>query len=186
VWRSRDVRLEVWLTKDTLADAIVHLTDAWDVSLVVRGRSGATSLGSATRVAEDAWHNGVKTVIYGLYDRDESGMRAVRTIERELPQLTDMPVAFELLGVTDQQVLEWNLPTRPAKASDPEAKKFTGPAVELDAIPPDRLVALVKNAITRHIDPHAWEVEKAAEEEERKGLLALTSRPSIHVEEARS
>jgi hypothetical protein len=116
----------------------------------------------------------VRTFVYMLYDRDGGGRRASRTIERELPEhAPGVPIEFELLAVTDEQIARWDLPTRPAKKSDPEAAKFTGPAVELDAIPPDKLVEIVESAIVEHIDPHAWQVEQAVEREERAGLLRL-------------
>ena len=43
-------------------------------------------------------------------------------------------------AVTAEQIEEWNLPARPPKARDPEAKKWGDrPCVELDAIDPTRL-----------------------------------------------
>ena len=81
---------------------------------------------------------------------------------------------MERLAVTPEQIAAWSLPTRPPKKTDPQAAVWgERPAVELDAIPPDRLVALVEGAITRHVDARRWEVEKAIEVEERRGLLAL-------------
>ena len=78
-------------------------------------------------------------------------------------------------GHSTAQIAEWSLPTRPAKKSDPEAAKFGDKAVELDAIDPAQLTALVENAITSHIDPPAWQVEQAVEAEERRGLEALAA-----------
>jgi hypothetical protein len=52
-----------------------------------------------------------------------------------LSQFSDAPITFELLAVTEEQIIDWNLPTRPAKATDSEAYKFGADAVELDAIP---------------------------------------------------
>jgi hypothetical protein len=176
LWQAQGVRLEVWLEKDALADLIVDTTAKWDVPLMVsRGQSSATFLYSAAKVAEQAWvEEGVQTFVFMLYDRDGGGRRAARTIARELPEhAPSVPIEFELLAVTDEQIAEWDLPTRPAKASDPEAAKFTGPAVELDAIPPDKLVELVENAIVNKIDLRAWQVQQVVEAEERLGLLRL-------------
>jgi hypothetical protein len=78
------------------------------------------------------------------------------------------------LAVTAEQIAAWNLPTRPAKQSDPEAKKWGDrPAVELDAIPPDQLKNLVETAILENVDPEQWEIEKTIEAEERAGLRLL-------------
>lgn len=176
LWRGQGSRVEIWLEKDALADLVIDTTAAWDVALMVsRGQSSATFLYTAGQAAAAAWdRDGAETFIYALYDRDAGGRRAARTIQRELPQhAPGVPIHFELLGVTDEHVIEWDLPTRPAKRSDPEAAKFDGPAVELDAIPPDRLAALVETAILRHIDQRAWRLEQAAEREERDGLRRL-------------
>jgi len=109
--------------------------------MVSRGQSSATFLWNASKSAEQAWHhNGAETFVYALYDRDAGGRRAARTIERDLSEhAPGVPIHFELLAVTDDQISAWDLPTRPAKASDPEAATFDGRAVELDAIPPDKL-----------------------------------------------
>ena len=177
LWQSQGCRIEIWLEKDALADLLVETTDAWGVPLMVsRGQSSATFLYNAAKAAQEAWiSSSTKTFIYALYDRDAGGRRAARTIQRDITAFAPgVPIGFSLLGVTDQQVLDWDLPTRPAKRSDPEAHKFDGRAVELDAIPPDNLASLVEDAIIDHIDPHAWEVEQAVEREERDGLLRLT------------
>lgn len=179
LWQQQGVRIEVWLEKDALADIVVDVTSRWDVALMVsRGQSSATFLWNAAKAAQQAWDvDGVERFVYALYDRDAGGRRAARTIGRDLPEhAPEVPMHFELLGVTDWQVEAWSLPTRPAKTSDPEAAKFEGPAVELDAIPPDTLREIVDDAIVAHVDGHAWSVEKAIEDEERRGLLALGGR----------
>jgi hypothetical protein len=176
LWWAQGKRIEIWLEKDALADIVVDVTSKWDVPLMVsRGQSSATFLWNAAQAAKLAWEaEQVETFVYALYDRDAGGRRAARAIETELPNYAaGVPIHFELLAVTDGQIERWNLPMRPAKASDPEAAKFTGPAVELDAIPPDKLVEIVESAIVEHIDPHAWQVEQAVEREERAGLLRL-------------
>jgi hypothetical protein len=176
LWRRQRKRIEVWLEKDALADIVVDVTSKWDVPLMVsRGQSSATFFWNAAQTAQRAWQaDGIETYVYALYDLDAGGRRAARAIEAELPRYAPgVPIHFELLGVTAEQATTWDLPTRPAKKSDPEAAKFKGPAVELDAIPPDELVRLVDDAILAHVDAQAWAVEQAAEQEERDGLLRL-------------
>ena len=176
LWQEQDVRIEIWLEKDALADVIVDVTDRWDVSLMVsRGQSSATFLHSAAMTAKAAFENkGLTTHIYALYDYDAGGERAFRTVERELPEYApDVPINVERLAVTDWQIAKLALPTRPAKRSDPEAATWGDIAIELDAIDPATLVEIVEEAIVEHVDEHAWLVEQRVEQEERKGLLAL-------------
>jgi hypothetical protein len=149
----------------------------WDVALMVsRGQSSATFLHAAAKAAEAAYeHDGTRTVVYALYDFDAGGARAARAIEEQLPEFAPgVPISFERLAVTPAQIAAWSLPTRPPKPKDPEAATWGGkPCVELDAIEPNRLMALVEDAIKRHVDRRQWEIEQAVEAEERKGLLAL-------------
>jgi hypothetical protein len=150
LWRSLLLRIEVWLEKDALAGVIAPVTERWDVSLIVsRGTSSATFLHAATETARQAWVRAqTRTVVLALYDYDAAGRRAFRAIERALCEddFAAPPTTVDLIAVTEEQIDEWDLPTRPAKASDPEAHKFGAEAVELDAIPPDRLQALVDDA----------------------------------------
>lgn len=183
LWQDKGVRIEVWLEKDALADLVFEITARWDVGLMVsRGQSSTTFLYAAAKNAEEAWEaDGAETFVYALYDFDAGGMRAANAVEHELPTYApDTPIRFERLAVTEDQIYDWDLPTRPAKRSDPEAAKFAAEygseAVELDAINPDQLKGLVDEAIQSHVDPHAYRVEKSVEAEERRGLRALADR----------
>jgi hypothetical protein len=177
LWRSQGVRIEVWCEKDALAGVVMEATVPWDVALMVsRGTSSATFLYEAAKATEEAWEEAdVETVILALYDHDAAGARAARTVENGFVEYApDVPVEFELLAVTEDQIDAWNLPTRPAKKTDPEAAKFGADAVELDAIPPDRLIALVEEAIESYVDEDAWEKEKVFEKSERELLRRMT------------
>jgi hypothetical protein len=82
-------------------------------------------------------------------------------------------VVFARLAVTEDQIRRWGLPTRPTKQTDSRAAKFRGGSVEVDAIPAGQLRQIVEDAITRHIEPEAWQVTQAAEESEREILTRL-------------
>jgi hypothetical protein len=132
LWQGQQLRAEVWLEKDALAAIVQQATAPWDVPLMVsRGTSSATFLWSAAQTAAAAWDAGVETVVFALYDFDAAGHRAARSVERGLREhAAGVPMTFDLLAVTEEQVIEWNLPTRPAKATDPEAHKWGTGAVE--------------------------------------------------------
>src|SRR5271170_2312168 len=94
----------------------------------------------------------------------------------------DAEIHFERIAVTLEQIRDWDLPTRPTKASDSRSKGFGDISVELDAIPPDRLRELVNTAIERHLPPHQLSVLKIAEAEERKLLHGLVGMMAAHME----
>jgi hypothetical protein len=170
LWRSQGVRIEVWLEKDALQGIVSDVTYEWGVRLMVsRGQSSETFCYDAAREAWEAWDRaGVETVVYALYDSDRSGRNAATKIEQKLRRYSnDAPITFELLAVTDDQIEEWDLPTRPAKENKHEI------AVELDAIPPDKLIGLVESAIIGHVDADAWSKERVVEKSERDLLLRM-------------
>jgi hypothetical protein len=167
VWRDQPVYVEFWIEKDALAGTIYDVTAQYDVPLMVaRGYSSLTFLHAA---AEAIKANGKPAYIYHLGDWDPSGQGAADHIERKLREYAPgMLIYFEKLAVTERQIIEWNLPTRPTKQSDSRAKRWRGDSVELDAIPPNLLRQLVRDSIERHISPERLRVIEVAETSERE------------------
>ena len=82
----------------------------------------------------------VPTYIYHLGDFDPSGVNAGEKIEDTLRELApDAEIYLERMAVTEEQIADWDLPTRPTKTSDTRSKGFGDISVELDAIEPNRL-----------------------------------------------
>jgi hypothetical protein len=169
LWAAMPVYVEVWCEKDALAGVLVEETDPYDVPLMVaRGYASISFLHSAAATIET---KGKPAFIYHFGDLDPSGQDAARDIDAKLRRYApDAEIHFERPAVTRAQVEEWNLPSRPTKTTDPRAKKFVGTSVELDAIPANRLRALVRECIERHIDQEQLAVLRAAEESERETL----------------
>jgi hypothetical protein len=170
LWAAAPVYVEVWCEKDALAGVLIEETEPYDVPLMVaRGYASISFLHSAAKAIEA---KGKPTYIYHFGDLDPSGVDAARDIEAKLRRYAPgAEVHFERPAVTRQQVVDWNLPTRPTKTTDPRAKKFAGTSVELDAIPAATLRGLVRDAVERHIDKQQIDLLKIAEASERE-LLA--------------
>jgi hypothetical protein len=179
VWRDENVYVEFWLEKDALAGTIYDVTREYDAPLMVaRGYSSLTFLHSAA----DAIKNiGKPAYIYHLGDWDPSGQNAADHIERKLREYAPgVPIHFEKLAVTEQQIIDWKLPTRPTKTSDSRSKNWKGDSVELDAIDPNILRQLVRDRIERHISPQRLAVIEAAEQSEREAAaIWLTIREAV-------
>jgi hypothetical protein len=82
-------------------------------------------------------------------------------------------VVFARLAVTEAQIRELNLPTRPTKQTDTRARSFDGGSVEVDAVPPTVLRQIVEDAVTRHVEPGAYRIHQAAEQSERDILTSM-------------
>src|SRR5262249_8631393 len=119
------------------------------------------------------------TRIYMFGDYDPSGRDIIRFISEEMRGYAaevdpDVDIEFEVAAVTADQIDKWDLPGHPAKTSDSRYSRYgISHAVELEAIPPDRLRGLVRNCITSHIDPGAYQRLKEVEKAERETLLSI-------------
>src|SRR5262249_14445233 len=150
LWADADSYVETWLEKDALAGVIYPVTSMFDVPLMVA--RGYASLSFLYNAAEYINALDVPAHIYHLGDFDPSGVNAGEKIEETLRELApDAEIYFERIAVTEQQIDDWNLPTRPTKKSDTRSKGFGDISVELDAIEPNRLRNLVQETIEQHL-----------------------------------
>jgi hypothetical protein len=170
LWVVQPVYVEVWCEKDALAGVLFDVTRKWDVPLMVsRGFSSLSFLHSAAENIEA--HEGKTAYLYYFGDHDPSGRAIDRVIERTLGELApDSSIAFKRVAVTEDQIEEWNLPTRPTKTSDSRSKNFRGRSVEVDAIPPDTLRSIAEECITRHLDDDVYNAIRGTEQVERETL----------------
>jgi len=175
LWTNADSYVEIWLEKDALAGVILPVTSMYDVPLMVaRGYASLSFLYNAAEYINDL---DVPTFIYHCGDFDPSGVNAGEKIEETLHDLApDADITFERIAVTPEQITAWALPTRPTKGSDTRSKNFGEISVELDAIEPNQLRALVQQAIELHLPPDQFEILKAAEESERDIITRLVGK----------
>lgn len=179
VWIELACRVFIVLEKDALAGVVGDVTEEYDVPLLIT--RGFSSLSFVHRVAEDInfyAERGIMTYVYALGDWDPSGLKAHQAFEKRLsewcPASDDKHCfVFKRLGVTRDQIAEWDLPTRPTKESTHAVGWEGGDSVELDAVPPDTLRALVLADIERHIPEGHMRTLQVAEESERSYLAEL-------------
>ena len=177
LWTDADSYVEIWLEKDALAGVIYPITSMYDVPLMVaRGYASLSFLHSAAEYIDQLE---VPTYIYHLGDFDPSGVNAGEKIEETLNELVpDAVIYFERIAVNEEQIDAWSLPTRPTKTSDTRSKGFGDISVELDAIEPNQLRAIVQEAIEVHLPAEQFEVLKAAEQSEREIISRLVGKMS--------
>lgn len=172
LWAEADAYVEIWLEKDALSGVVMPVTSLYDVPLMVaRGYASLSFLHSAAEAISDLY---VPAYIYHLGDFDPSGVNAAEKIEQTLRELAPAAeIHFERIAVTPEQIRMWNLPTRPTKTSDSRARGFGAISVELDAIAPTDLRALVRGAIENHLPASEFAVLQAAEASERSLINGL-------------
>ncbi len=174
LWREQPVYAEVWCEKDTIASILSQITMQFDVPLMVaRGFSSLTFIYGAAEIIKS--QNKPTHILY-FGDHDPSGKSISTVLERDLRDFSDgADISFTRLAITEQQIIDLNLPTRPTKKTDSRAKNFIGESVEVDAISATDLQDLVTNAIVELINPDAYWAVKAAEDSERESLSRFVS-----------
>jgi hypothetical protein len=163
----------VWCEKDALAGLLADETDPYDVPLMVaRGFSSETYLYNAAEQIRAAKR---PAYVYHFGDHDPSGVAATHDIEKKLRVFAPgCEINFERIAVTEQQIVDMKLPTRPTKREgNSHARGFVGDSVDLDAMPPAELRALVRECIERHVPPGYMDSLKVAEKSEREIVTRL-------------
>jgi hypothetical protein len=176
-WANSEVNVEVWLEKDALKGVLIP-TVVNECGLGLHVTRGFASITYLQEAAEQIEADGRPTYVYVLTDFDPSGVVIAEKIEEELTERAPLSdITVERLAVNRQQIERWNLPTRPTKTSDTRARRFRQvhgtDSVELDAIPPDELRRLVKDAIDSHMEPWRLQQFRMVEREERQTLKSM-------------
>lgn len=182
LWSSQPARVEVWCEKETLLGPLRMVSDTWDVPIYpCKGYPSLTFLHDAAEDIAHAARHGKRTHILYVGDYDPSGLdieeKVVEGLRRYAPRAD---IQARRLAVTEAQIGDLSLPTRPTKTSDSRAKNSEAKeSVEVEAIPPPVLRAMVVEAIEALVDQHELAVVRVAEEDERKlmgGIATLMAK----------
>jgi hypothetical protein len=174
LWADSDHRCEVWCESRSIASVIQSVCTELAVDLYPCG--GFASLSFAHFAAEQ--HNQTKDyrplTIFYIGDYDPAGVMIDRALERELRLHLDsrIDMSFERIGINEDQIAEYDLPTKPRKKSDMRSQQviFT---VEAEAMPAHILRELLRNNIESLLPVGALHAAKVAEQSEREGLKIL-------------
>ena len=173
LWAEAGVEVEIWLEKSALAGVIQPVTWEYDVPLMPTG--GYSSETFAFEAVDDLRGTNKTLVIYSLYDFDRSGRDAQNSLREKVERFGrefGVPVQFNVLGLTLEQVRALGLPTREPKRNKAADRRWPHDiAAELDAIPPDTLREMVRGAIERHLPAGELARLKSIEAAERHTLL---------------
>jgi hypothetical protein len=177
LWQNLSIYCEVWVESRSIAGVIRDDCEELAVSLYPAG--GFSSITFAYEAASyiNAEHDGRELIIFYIGDYDPAGVLIDVAIEREIRQHLDPGVRmhFVRLGITKEQVEQYDLPTKPRKAGDKRSLHITE-TVEAEAMPAAILRALLRKEIEAILPPNALMITRAAEESERQLLLSIADR----------
>jgi len=113
---------------------------------------------------------GVNEVLH-IGDHDPSGIHLFRALQQDVEAFVTEyggSVTFTRLAVTPEQMRQLKLPTAPAKATD--RRSFKGRTTQAEAIPPDLLLEIVREAIELRLDVKAYDAVLRRELKVRREL----------------
>jgi DNA topoisomerase VI subunit A len=172
MWTDQDYRVFVIVEKEALVGILQGVCSEHDVPLLAaRGYPSGTVLRDfAKRMLIPAYEQQQETIILHLGDHDPSGIDMSRDLEERLTMFTpdddcDRLLDFRRIALSMDQIEELKPPPNPAKSTDARfkeyRKQFGSKSWELDAIPPQSLVELVRTHIEQFISPSRWNRRKA-------------------------
>jgi len=169
---GQDIYLEVWVEKDALSGVLKRVTEKYHVPILVnRGYSSASAMYDSFMrfVRNGAYKERPVKVLY-LGDYDPSGLDMIRDIRERTIEFQEgyndgtlveqMQFSVEPIALTREQIEQYNPPPNPAKVTDPRAKDFIKKhgrtSWEVDALSPEVLNALLRDAILENIDENIY------------------------------
>ncbi|MFF8830969.1 hypothetical protein [Streptomyces sp. NPDC015131] len=169
---GQEDRLEVWCASAGLVPQLATVTDPWGVPVYVSA-GGLSGKRAAAQRAAAGGHSSVRILV--VADWDPSGVHLYTALAEDVTAFAaldapDVTMRFERLAVTERQIADHRLPTAPVKAGD--RRSFPKAATtQAEALPPDVLAALVRDAISGSRDTGVLAEVLEREDVQRRALL---------------
>jgi hypothetical protein len=167
-WRGQPYRIEVWIEKDALRGVIAGVCEELDVPhFSCRGYTSQSEMWRAGQRLVGHNDRDQKTIILHFGDHDPSGIDMTRDIHERLEMFTGGRVVVNRMALNMPQVEELGPPPNPAKLSDSRAKNYIltygNESWELDALEPEYIGALIREAVDELRDEDLWDKTMARE-----------------------
>lgn len=169
LWQQADFYCEVWTESRSIAGVIE--TDCQELAVSLYPAGGFSSITLAYQSAETINHyaDGRPVVIFYIGDFDPAGVLIDVALERELREhLSEgIELHFRRIGITTEQIEQYDLPTKPRKETDRRALHIRE-TVEAEAMPAGILRNLLRTNIETLLPERALAVAKVEEQSARE------------------
>jgi hypothetical protein len=170
-------RLELWCEAAGMAPQLARVASEFSVPVYSAG--GFSSLSAIRSIVDRAVERDHPTVLLHVGDYDPSGESIFEAMSedaeafiREDRIICSQDIYSERVALTADQIDWYDLPTAPAKASDKRSRSWTGgETCQLEALSPDDLATVVRDAILCWIDEDKLEKQIVLEDADRADLL---------------
>lgn len=172
------VHIEVWCEAAGMLPQLDDVAEPYSVRAYSSG--GFDSLTAKKDLAARICRIAKPTVILHLGDYDPSGVSIFDSVAEDVAAFVDadrphgyVDVTFERVALTADQVRQYALPTAPPKATDSRSKGWEGGTCQLEALPPNVIADILREAIERHINADLLEIDRINEELDRREIQTL-------------
>ncbi|MDE1821198.1 MAG: hypothetical protein KGJ23_07815 [Euryarchaeota archaeon] len=183
-WYGQPKRVVVAVEKQALEGPFEQVCQELEVDLAVcRGYPSISFLKEMSDVMRDS--KGRENVLLYFGDHDASGQDIPRAVREDLgPSLFHNHFEYERIALNPEQVSEYNLDPAPLKLSDSRAsgfaEKFGDEVYELDAIEPNALQDIIRDAVNEHFDDDIFEDREGRVEKGKKLISGILKRRGVH------
>lgn len=182
LWDGQKYRPEVWVEKDALEGVVARAARQLDIPYFsCRGYTSLSSIWDCAQILATHAKNGRIPVILHLGDHDPSGMDMSRDIEDRVRLFMGKHgklLKFERIALNKNQIEEYEPPPNPVKLTDSRSAGYSDDhgdeCWELDALDPDVLDQIIKDAVLP-LRNEALYKARLAQQKKEKALLQATS-----------
>ena len=180
-WAGQRDYVCIIVEKDTVAGRIINVTREYDVALHPLRGFNSTSFNFA--IAEQ-WAEIKKPIhVYYIGDLDPSGIAIEQDVRAKLIEYSGRSdINWKRLAVVPAQFEEFDIIPLDVKREDTRHKRFIETygdrGAEVEAIPADKLRAMVEDAIKSHINAEEWaklEHQQSLERQTWRQLISTMS-----------
>jgi hypothetical protein len=171
---GQKTRLVVLLEAVGMAPQLAPVSNPFGITVMSSG--GFDSLTEKHRFAEELAGEDRPTEVLSIGDHDPSGVSMFAAYLEDIEAFTrDLggEATFTRLAVTPEQIREFDLPTAPPKPTDRRA--FAGETCQAEALAPDVLAAILRDAIEARIDRRVFDRVLKHERAVRRELIERLS-----------
>lgn len=174
--------IEVWCEAAGMLPQLDDVAEPYSVKVYSSG--GFDSLTAKKDLADRICRIEKPTVILHLGDFDPSGVSIFDSVAEDVSAFVEadrrhglIDVTFERVALTADQVVQYDLPTAPPKATDSRSKGWDGGTCQLEALPPNVIAGILRRAIDKHFNYDILAENRDEEERERREIQTLLLAP---------
>ena len=173
IWDDQPQYVELWVEKDALATLFSNVASGYRVvTYPSRGYSSFTKVYEAINERFSMYRDRPITILH-FADHDPSGINMTQDIQSRLERYGSH-ARVKRIALTHQQVKHFGLEPMPTKISDSRWRQYSlqygNQCWELDALPPNELQNMIRDAIKEHLDVSRWNRTFKEIENERRSL----------------